>query len=125
MLSFCINAAVFCRRRGREGALKGSGFTLDRVGEGKSGVSSSSSEYARVGSHLARGRLPSAKRFLPEPDPEVRRGDKESEAIEIGEGSPICTSTGESITVLERLNGVRVSRFCGLFPLDVGDSSDS
>jgi hypothetical protein len=89
-------------------------------------VSSSSSEYAiEDGSHFGRCLSPSAKIFLPEYVVDVRRGDKEREAMDIGDGSAICISIGESTTVLERLNGVRVSFFGGRAPLLEGDSSDS
>src|SRR5699024_2207242 len=119
-------AAVFCRKSGRAGALNGSGLTLGRVGEGRAGVSSSSSEYDRAGSNLGFCRSGSAKIFLPDPVfcAAVRRGDNEREAIDIGEGSAICMSTGESITVLERHSGVRVSFLISLFPFADGDSWD-
>jgi hypothetical protein len=56
---------------------------------------------------------------------EVRRGDKESDAMDIGDGSAICTSTGDSTTVFERLKGVLVSFLGCLFALAVGDSIDN
>src|ERR1700744_2911129 len=120
-----MKVAVFWRRRGRGGALKGSGFTLGRVGEGRSGVSSSSSEYASVGSHLAFFCSPSAKMLRPPPAAEVRRGDRESEAMEMGEGSPIWTSIGDSTTVFDRQNGVRASRFGSFLVCEVGDSRET
>ena len=125
LLDICnMAAAVLCRRSGRIGALRGSGLTLARVGDGKSGISSSSSEYTRV-SHLNLCWVPGAKIFLAEGAGSTgRRGERAREAIAIGEGSPICISIGESIVVLERLSGVRVSLLSGL-SLGGGESSES
>ena len=39
----------------------------------------------------------------------VRRGDSDRQAIDMGDGSPICTSIGESNCVRARLNGVRLA----------------
>jgi hypothetical protein len=67
VVSFCIVAVVFCLiNPGLDGTLKGSAaVTLGRVGDGKSGMSSSSSDvYASVGSHFAFCRAASAKIFF-------------------------------------------------------------
>jgi hypothetical protein len=67
VVSFCIVAVVFCLLGpGLDGILKGSAaVTLGRDGDGRSGMSSSSSDvYASVGSHFAFCRAASAKIFF-------------------------------------------------------------
>jgi hypothetical protein len=45
--------------------------------------------------------------------------------MEMGEGSPIWTSIGDSTTVFDRQNGVRASRFGGFLVCEVGDSRET
>ena len=124
--------AVFCLiSPGRElGSLKGSCDDDEgrRVGEGRSGRASSlssSSSSKTVGSRLDEFEGESvsfdefcaaaaAKIFLlfgiADAAP-VRRGESEREAMDMGEGSDIWTSMGESYVVRARENGVRVVFF--------------
>ncbi len=125
--------AVFWRMRpGREGAsLKGSWDEEEgrRVGEGRSRRWSSSSSSSKIqGSRDEEfeGEVVSfddfccaaaaAKMFWLFGMPEaaaaaVRRGESEREAIDMGEGSDIWTSMGESYWVRAREKGVRVVFF--------------
>jgi hypothetical protein len=91
---------------------------LTRVGDGRVGTSSSSesSEFNNVGCHLASAPAAAAKmlRFeLGALVPPLRRGDSESDAIEIGDGSAISISIGvpcpcPANIVCARPNGVLV-----------------
>lgn len=95
------------------------GFLDDfgRVGEGRTGISSSSSsssEVKRVGCHLASAAAAAAKMLRPALGAFVappRRGERDKDAIDIGEGSDISTSIGvpaPAAYVCARPNGVLV-----------------
>ena len=117
LLGFGIGAVFWEIRGGRPLAgLNGFFEDFGRVGEGTGGSSSSdasSSEVRSVGCHLASA--PLAKIFDPALGAFVaplRRGERESEAIDIGDGSDISTSIGvpapPANIVWARPNGVRV-----------------
>jgi hypothetical protein len=95
------------------------GFLIDfwRVGDGGIATSSSSSvsDVIKVGCHLSRGSPAAAKMFPPVLGaftPPFRRGDRDNEAIEIGDGSAISMSIGVPANIVCALpNGVRVLFF--------------
>lgn len=78
------------------------GFVLDvfwRVGEGTTGVSSSSSssEFIRVGCQRASASAALSKILLPLTGalvPPLRLGERDRDAMDIGDGSDISTSIG-------------------------------
>ena len=93
--------AVFCEINGGLEPFALNEFLADfcRVGDGTRGRSSSpeSSESISCGCHRASAPVAAAKIFLPALGALVaplRRGDNESEAMDIGEGSAISTSIG-------------------------------
>ena len=56
----------------------------------------------------------------------VRRGDKEREAMDMGDGSTICTSDGDpSHSVRDRLKGVREVFFDPRDACALGEPTDS
>ena len=129
--------AVFWRRRpGRLGALNGSGRPDGgRVGDGRSGrLSSSSSIIIEVrGEDIFGGSrdfcaVAAAKMFLLLGmllafAAAVRRGERERQAIDMGDGSTIWTSMGESNWVRARVKGVRLFFFGGVCDSTIGGES--
>lgn len=127
-----LMGAVFWRRRpGR--ALKGSAdFDGGRVGDGNSGrVSSSSSAIMEVWGEEDCGwsrvfwLAAAAKMFLllGMPVASVLRGESERQAMDMGDGSTICTSIGESNWVLARDRGPRAVLRGGVLDLTAGVES--
>ena len=96
---------------------------LGRSGRSSSSLSSSSCWYASVGSHFARpssalARASSAKMLrvglaAAAWAAALRRGERAREEMDMGEGSAMATSAGESNVVLERVKGV-LEDFFGL-----------
>lgn len=140
-----LMGAVFWRSNpGRvgAGALKGSKVNGARVGDGKSGTGSSSSSSSMidwsidddgVGSWCWRRDFcaaAAAKMFLllgidPTVVAAVRRGERLKQAIDMGDGSAMVTSAGESICVLDLPNGARGLRFGGVVPFTASKFSFS
>ena len=99
-----VSGAVFCEINGGRPPADLNGFFVDfcRVGEGTGGRSSSSSsssesELMSVGCHRASAPAAAAKMLRPADGalvPPFRRGERESEAMEIGDGSAISMSIG-------------------------------
>ena len=129
--------AVFWRKRpGRLGALKGSGRpTGGRVGEGRSGsISSSSSTIIEergenvCGASRCFCAATAANMFLllgivGALAATVRRGDRERQAMDMGDGSTIWTSMGESNCVRARESGPRVRFLGGVLDSTTGGES--
>lgn len=111
--------AVFWEIRGGRPPAGLNGFfeDLGRVGDGRTGISSSSSssEFISVGCQRASAAAAVANILRPALGalvPPLRLGEREREAIEIGDGSDISTSMGvpawPANIVCARPNGVRV-----------------